>query len=116
MTNSSPDRHQGKVGSGIFTGFLISVFLYLPLTVLGQKSFGVPKPDPIPPLALWDGLHQLAASFWFSWLGGLVVCLIPAVVCIGFSRSRGFGTGYLIACTPMCILIAAAMSSYYIGG
>lgn len=95
---------------------MVSVFLYLPLTSLGQNIFGVPTPDPIPPLTLWTDLHQTAASFWISWWGGWVVCLLPSLMCMGHSRSRRFGTGYMIACTPVCILIAAAMSSYYIGG
>ena len=89
---------------------------YLPITVLEQHIFDVPNPDPVPALVLWDGLYKGAPSYWISWVVGLLICLAPGMGFVAFRRSRRFGAGYVITAAVLCVLIAAAVASYDIGG
>ncbi|TSD47569.1 hypothetical protein FFI94_016460 [Rhodococcus sp. KBS0724] len=114
MGNSMGGRW--RFGWGVLTGFLVGVFLFLPMTFAVRNIFDVPVPDPVPPLGLWDGLYKAAPSYWISSAAASLVCLVPALACVAFHRTRRFGLGYAIAVISICLAIVAAVASYDIGG
>ena len=116
MANANPTGERWRFGWGVLTGFVVGVFLFLPITFTVRNIFDVPVPDPVPPLVLWDGLYKAAPSYWISSAAGLLLCLVPALACVAFHRSRRFGLGYALAVISICLSAAAAVASYDIGG
>ncbi|AQA22746.1 putative membrane protein [Rhodococcus sp. MTM3W5.2] len=116
MTDAGQVRERWSAAVGVYIGFLVGVFLYLPITMTAMRVLDVPSPNLMPPRAIWNGLHKGSPSYYASWAAGVLVFLAPGIVCLAFDRSRRFGVGYAITVTVVSALAALAVISLDLGG
>ncbi|GGC55590.1 hypothetical protein IEU95_08690 [Hoyosella rhizosphaerae] len=100
---------------GVLGGFLIAVFLYVPLALMSMQFFEVPHPSPVP-IAQRDPSVTVPVEYWWSWALSFVILALPGIALLAEARARRTAWGYVIALfTVGGVLGAAFMSFEYYG-
>ncbi|MFD4430164.1 hypothetical protein [Nocardia sp. NPDC058497] len=59
---------------------------------------------------------EVPVSYWFTWLGGLAVLLVPAVVLAMRPRTRRVAAGYVVAAGLAAVVLAGLVVGFELGG
>ncbi|NDZ96966.1 hypothetical protein G3I13_17610 [Streptomyces sp. SID6673] len=97
MAATSTTTRAGKVqvAAAATVGFVVAIFVAIPLAHLTRSRLGLPEPTAAPLDAPVD--RPIIATYWVPWLLAWAVLLVPGIAFMLPVRTRRAGWAYSLA-------------------